>query len=89
MRIYPVFHVPLLEPAKPDATLQRDVRNIDEEIQEPIDQVGRVLKERTFRGQKQYLVRQEGYDHTEDSWQLSEYLESQRLVEGFRAWNHR
>jgi hypothetical protein len=83
MRIHPVFHVSLLEPATPDATLQQDVRNIDPEIQEPIYQVERILKERTVRGQKQYLVRWEGYDHTEDSWQLSEHFESQRPIEEF------
>jgi hypothetical protein len=83
MRIHPVFHVSLLEPATPDATLQQDVRDIDPEIQEPIYQVERILKERTVRGQKQYLVRWEGYDHTEDSWQLSEHFESQRPITEF------
>jgi hypothetical protein len=29
MRIHPVFHISLLEPAAPDATLQPDVRDID------------------------------------------------------------
>jgi hypothetical protein len=57
MRIYLVFYVLLLEPVIPDATLQQDVRDIDPEIQEPIYQVERILKERTVRGQKQYLVR--------------------------------
>jgi hypothetical protein len=57
IRIYLVFHISLLELATPDATLQQDVRDIDPEIQEPIYQVERILKERTVRGQKQYLVR--------------------------------
>jgi hypothetical protein len=67
MRILPTFHVSLLEPATPDAALQEDVRDIDPEIQEPVYQVERILKDRTVRDQKQYLVRWEGYDHTEDS----------------------
>jgi transposase InsO family protein len=57
MRIHLVFHILLLEPVTPDATLQQDVRDIDPEIQEPIYQVERILKERTVRSQKQYLVR--------------------------------
>jgi hypothetical protein len=65
--IHPVFHVSLLELVTPDATLQQDVRDIDPEIQEPIYQVDKILRIRTVRGQKQYLVRWEGYDHTEDS----------------------
>jgi hypothetical protein len=83
MRIHPVFHVSLLEPATPDATLQQDVRDIDPEIQEPIYQVERILKERTVRGQKQYLVRWEGYDHTEDSWQIREHFESEEPIKEF------
>jgi hypothetical protein len=67
MRIHPVFHISLLEPAAPDAMLQEDVRDIDPEIQEPIYQVERIIKDRTIRNQKQYLVRWEGYDYTEDS----------------------
>jgi len=62
MRILPTFHVSLLEPATPDSALEQDVRDISEEIQEPIYQVDRILRERTVRGQKQYLVRWEGYD---------------------------
>lgn len=84
MRIHPIFHISLLELATSDATLQQDVRDIDPEIQEPLYQVERILRERTVRGQKQYLVRREGYDHTEDSWQISEHFESQRPIEEFR-----
>jgi hypothetical protein len=83
MRIHPVFHVSLLEPATPDATLQQDVRDIDPEIQEPIYQVERILKERTVRGQKQYLVRWEEYDHTEDSWQLEEHFMSKAPIDQY------
>lgn len=83
MRIYPVFHISLLEPVTLDATLQHDVKDIDPEIQEPIYQVERILRERTVRGQKQYLVRWEGYDHTEDSWQLREHFNSIEPIEEF------
>jgi hypothetical protein len=83
MRIHPVFHVSLLEPATPDATLQQDVRDIDPEIQEPVYQVDHIIRTRTVRGQKQYLVRWEGYDHTEDSWQRREDFISLRPIEEF------
>jgi hypothetical protein len=83
MRIHLVFHVLLLEPATPDAALQQDVRDIDPEIQEPIYQVDKILRMRTVRGQKQYLVRWEGYDHTKDSWQLEEHFESDYEIRKF------
>jgi hypothetical protein len=89
MRILPTFHVSLLEPATPDAKLQTDVQDIDPEIQEPIYQVEQILKERTVRSQKQYLVRWEGYDHTEDSWQIREHFASDTLIREFQCTRER
>ena len=43
MRILPTFYVSLLEPATPDATLEQDVRDISEEIQEPVYEVEKIL----------------------------------------------
>jgi hypothetical protein len=83
MRIHLVFYVSLLELATPDATLQQDIRDIDPEIQEPVYQVDKILRMRTIRGQKQYLVRWEGYDHTEDLWQLEEHFESDYKIRKF------
>jgi hypothetical protein len=57
IRIYLVFYISLLELVTLDAILQQDVRDIDLEIQEPIYQVDKILRIRTIRGQKQYLVR--------------------------------
>jgi hypothetical protein len=89
MRIHPVFHISLLEPAAPDAMLQEDVQDIDPEIQELIYQVERILRERTVRNQKQYLVRWEGYDHTEDSWQLREHFASDAPIREFQRARER
>jgi hypothetical protein len=43
MCILPTFHISLLEPATPDATLEQDVRDISEEIQEPVYEVEKIL----------------------------------------------
>jgi hypothetical protein len=87
IRIHPVFHISLLESVAPDDMLEEDVRDIDPEIQEPIYQVDRNLRERTIRGQKQYLVRWEGYDQAEDSWELTENFSSSSPIEEFHR-NH-
>jgi hypothetical protein len=50
----------------------------------PIYQVERIHRERTFRNQKQYLVRWEGCDHTEDFLQLREHFASDALIRGFQ-----
>jgi hypothetical protein len=78
--MHSVFHISLLEPAAPGTMLQEDVRDIDPEIKEPIYQVERILRERTVRNQKQYLVRWEGCDHTEDFSQLREHFASDALI---------
>jgi hypothetical protein len=43
MRILLTFYVSLLEPATLDATLEQDVRDISEEIQEPVYEVEKIL----------------------------------------------
>jgi len=83
MRIHPVFHISLLEPATPDAKLQEEVEDLDPEIQEPSYEVEGILKERTVRGQKQYLVKWTGYDHTENTWQVKEDFNSMEPIVDF------
>jgi hypothetical protein len=67
MRIFPTFHVSLLEPATLDATLEQDVRDISEEIQEPIYEVEKILDSKLEDGQRKYLVKWTGYDSTENT----------------------
>jgi hypothetical protein len=43
MRILPTFYVSLLELATLDATLEQDVQDISEEIQEPVYEVEKIL----------------------------------------------
>ena len=67
MRILLTFYVSLLEPATLDATLEQDVRDISEEIQEPIYKVETILDSKLKDGQRKYLVKWTGYDHTENT----------------------
>jgi hypothetical protein len=80
MRIHPVFHISLLEPAAPDATLEQDVRDIDPEIQEEIYEVERIIDARSKRGQQQYLVRWKGYQPSEDTWEPEEHFNSKAPI---------
>jgi hypothetical protein len=83
MRIHPVFHISLLEPAAPDATLEQDVKDIDPEIQEDIYEVERIIDVRSRRGQKQYLVRWKGYQPSEDTWEPEANFNSRKPIEKF------
>jgi hypothetical protein len=57
MRILLTFYVSLLELATPDATLEQDVRDISEEIQEPVYEVEKILDSKLEDGQRKYLVK--------------------------------
>jgi hypothetical protein len=69
MHILPTFYVSLLEPATPDATIEQDVRDISEEIQEPVYEVEKILDSKLEGSQRKYLVKWTRYDHTENTWE--------------------
>jgi hypothetical protein len=67
IRILPTFHISLLELATPDATLEQDVRDISEEIQEPVYEVEKILDTKLEDSQRKYLVKWTGYNATENT----------------------
>jgi hypothetical protein len=83
MRILPTFHVSLLEPATPDTALEQDVRDISEEIQEPVYQVEEILDSKLENGQRKYLVKWAGYDSTENTWELRSSFHSSKPIKEF------
>jgi hypothetical protein len=67
IHILPTFHISLLEPATLDATLEQDVRDISEEIQEPVYEVEKILDTRLEDGQRKYLIKWTRYNSTENT----------------------
>jgi hypothetical protein len=57
IHILPTFHISLLELATLDATLEQDVQDISEEIQEPVYEVEKILDTRLEDGQRKYLIK--------------------------------
>jgi hypothetical protein len=84
MRILPTFYVSLLEPATLDATLEQDVRDISEEIQEPVYEVEKILDSKLEDGQRKYLVKWTGYDSTENTWEPKSSFNSLKPIADFR-----
>jgi uncharacterized protein (DUF608 family) len=79
MRINPVFHISLLEPAPRNApTVAPDLSNenelIEYEVQEIIDQSERE------NGQQLYRVRWKGYGEQDDTWETEENLQNAKLL---------
>jgi hypothetical protein len=83
MRILLTFYVSLLELAIPDATLKQDVYNINEEIQEPVYKVEKILDSKLEDGQRKYLIKWTGYDSTENTWELRSSFNSLKPIKEF------
>ena len=85
MRIHPIFHISLLEPAPRNAPLETEL-----ELEENPDEyeVEKILDSRKVKNQIQYLVKWEGYSHEENTWEPLKHLGNAKdLVENFHRQN--
>jgi RNase H-like domain found in reverse transcriptase/Integrase zinc binding domain/Chromo (CHRromatin Organisation MOdifier) domain len=72
MRIHPVFHISLLEPAPRNA--RPGPTEIDEETQTPYYEVDKIIGYRLVSNKPHYLIHWKGYQHSEDTWEPEEHL---------------
>jgi hypothetical protein len=72
MRIHPVFHVSLLEPA-PKGT-RTGQEELSDESQEPRYEVEEVLDCQPIDGQPHYLIKWKNYPVSENTWEPEEHL---------------
>jgi hypothetical protein len=69
MKIHPVFHASLLEPAPESAPLDRATTTTEEEYQ-----VERILDYKLINGKQYYLVKWKDYSDTENTWEPKKNL---------------
>ena len=83
MKIHPVFHISLLEPAHPNADNQDRVEVIPENEEEY--EVEQILDTRkSTNGKIEYLIHWKGYGHNEDTWEPLKHLtHCQQLIQQF------
>ena len=84
MRIRPVFHVSLLEPAPADAPLETDIEMEPDQKNYEVDQL---LDVRKFGNQWRYLIRWKNYAPEEDSWEPLKCLNCPQSLEQFHKEN--
>ena len=84
MRIRPVFHISLLEPAPADAPLETDIEMEPDQTDYEVEQL---LDIRKFGNQWRYLVRWKNYAPEEDSWEPLKCLKCPQSQEQFHRAN--
>jgi hypothetical protein len=86
MNIHPVFHISLLEPAPPGAPnapyteIEPVNPNAEYEVEEILDQ-------KYIRGKLHYLIKWEGYPHSENTWEPITNLNCPADLEKFHRRN--
>ena len=86
MQIHPVFHVSLLEPAPPGSppAPKTEVQQLDPQKEYEVESI---LDCQYFRNQIKYLIKWEGYPHSENTWEPKANLKCPDLLEAFLRQN--
>ena len=82
-KLHPVFHVSLLEPVKGNTPI---VTNEEPQLENKLKEykVKRILKERKRGRQRKYLIKWQGYNNSENTWEPTKNLNCPDLLEEFR-----
>jgi transposase InsO family protein len=81
-RIYPVFHISLLEPAPKNAPVSRNIIQIEDDTEEY--EVEKILDSKVIDHENYYLVKWKGYDTSENTWEPDQNLNNcSRLLREF------
>jgi hypothetical protein len=87
-KVYPVFHISLLEPAPKDIRIQQtETPEFDDDDDQPEYEVNRILGSVYIDGQLHYLVNWKGYSSAEDSWEPATNLNCPAKLKQYHKQN--
>jgi transposase InsO family protein len=86
MRIHPVFHISLLEPAPKNA--RQTKTQLSDENQDDVYEVEKILDQQDIDGKTYYLIKWSGYNTSENTWEPETNL-SPETLEAYHRRNPR
>ena len=89
MKIYSVFHVMYLEPANNKTPFETNPPGIDPDDQEIESEIKEILDQQEVDGQPRYLIKWEGYPHSNNTWEPENNLNCPIILSDFRRKNPR
>jgi hypothetical protein len=86
MRIHPVFHISLLEPAPANARLEAEIELDNDEKEWEVE---KILDSRTHNTDTEYLVKWKGYDDKDNTWEpLKNLTNCQEALRNYQQRHH-
>ena len=83
MKIHPVFHITVLEPAHPSIPVATQVPTLETDNNDKEYVVEKVLQSQLVDGQLQYLVKWMGYGMDDNTWEPVSQFISKKVLQDF------
>ncbi|SLM33715.1 reverse transcriptase domain protein [Lasallia pustulata] len=83
MKIHPVFHITVLEPAHPSIPVETQVPTLETDNNDKEYVVEKVLQSQLVDGQLQYLVKWKGYSMDDNTWEPASQFTSKKVLQDF------
>ncbi|SLM33518.1 Ribonuclease H-like domain [Lasallia pustulata] len=83
MKIHPVFHITVLEPAHPSIPVATQVPTLETDNNDKEYVVEKVLQSQLVDGQLQYLVKWKGYSMDDNTWEPASQFTSKKVLQDF------
>ena len=83
MKIHPVFHATVLEPAHSSIPIATQVPTLKLDNNEKEYNVKKVLQSRLENGELQYLVKRKGYGMNNNTWEPISQFTSKKVLQDF------
>ncbi|SLM38963.1 reverse transcriptase domain protein [Lasallia pustulata] len=83
MKVHPVFHTIVLEPAHPSIPIATQVPTLEMDNNEKVYDVEKILQSRLENSKLQYLVKWKDYGMNDNTWEPASQFTSKKVLQDF------